>query len=222
MFKNKVFIVFTIMVTAIAALALSCAPAAAPEKPATTTPAAPATPAATAPAAPAAPAAAAAPAVASVPSLPTQLEAADAVKFVDTENGFSIWYPKNWVDYGPGAFSKSRQATPGYDAIAVNVETKTTEMIAQLKNDFANTPSMKNYGVEVIVNSSGPIKLLDGTMATEISTTCNLAGGLYVVSLYTIGVEKGGKYIFATGSTLSEGRLAAIKQVVQTFSLDTK
>ena len=222
MFKGKTFI---IAVLAVAVLALSCAPAAAPakpaapatapEKPAATTPAPATTPAAEKPKGPEIP---------SVPPIPKQLQGEEAVRFVDATNGFSIWYPKSWPDYGGGAIAKARKAEPGYDAFSVIVEAKQgNDLLAQLKSDYMNNPAMKPYGVEVKPVSSAQIKLTDGTVATEAISRCILAGGLYEVYIYAIAADKGDKYIIASGNTLrGESAQQGMKEIVQTFSLDTK
>ncbi len=222
MFKGKLFIISAIIMLAIAALAISCAPAAAPQKPAAPLPATtPTTPTPT----PTPPTTAEKPAVPSVPPIPKQLQGEEAVRYVDAENGFSIWYPKSWPDYGSGAFAKARQAQPGYDSFSVVIESKMSDkdLLAQLKYDYLNNPSMKTYGVEVKPISSGQIKLADGTVANEVITNCVLASGLYNVYLYAIVVEKGDKYIIATGNTIrGEDAQKGVKQIAQTFSLDTK
>ncbi len=221
MFKGKVFTVIMVLTLILATLAISCAPAAAPPKPATPPPAA--TP--TTPTTPTAPTTPEKPAVPSVPPIPKQLQGEEAVRHVDAENGFSIWYPKSWPDFGTGVFAKARQATPGYDSFSVVVESKQAgmDLLAQLKYDYVNNPGMKTYGVEVKPISSGQIKLADGTVANEVITNCILASGLYNVYLYAIVVEKGDKYIIATGNTLrGESAQQGVKEIVQTFSLNTK
>jgi hypothetical protein len=225
LFKTKIFMTMMAITLIIVTFALSCAPAAAPAKPAT--PAAPVTPAApsTPPAAPATPAEKPkAPEISSVPPIPKQLQGEDAVRFVDTASGFSIWYPKSWPDYGPGIIGKARKAEPGYDSFSVVTESKQgTDLLAQLKNDYMNNPAMKSYGVEVKPISSRPIKLVDGTVATEVITNCVLASGLYNVYLYAIVADKGDGYIIATGNTLrGESAQQGLKEIVQTFSLNTK
>jgi hypothetical protein len=223
MFKSKLITVM-VLILVLATLAISCAPAAAPAKPAATTPAATTS-------TPAAPPAATPPAekpkvaeIPSVPPIPKQLQGEEAVRFVDTANGFSIWYPKSWPDYGPGEIAKARKAEPGYDAFTVVIETKQgSDLLAQLKKDYMNNPAMKNYGVEVKPISSGQIKLVDGTIATEAISNAILAGGVYTVWLYAIAIEKGDKYFIATGTSLrGESAQQGVKEIVQTFSLDTK
>jgi hypothetical protein len=159
-----------------------------------------------------------------VPPIPKQLQGEEAVRFVDTTNGFSIWYPKSWPDYGPGIIGKARKAEPGYDSFSVVFESKQgNDLLAQLKNDYMNNPAMKSYGVEVKPISSRAIKLVDGTVATEVITNCVLASGLYNVYLYAIAVDKGDGYIIATGNTLrGESAQQGLKEIVQTFSLNTK
>ena len=222
MFKKRSLVICSIMVLVLAIVAMSCAPAASTPA-ATPKPATPTTPA-PAPAAPPPAEKPKAPEIPSVPPIPKQLQGEEAVRFVDTTNGFSIWYPKSWPDYGPGAVAKARKAEPGYDAFTIVVESKQgNDLLAQLKSDYMNNPSMKNYGVEVKPISSGQIKLADGTVATEAISNAVLAGGVYTVWLYAIAIDKGDKYIIATGSSLrGESAQQGVKEIVQTFSLDTK
>jgi hypothetical protein len=220
MFKGKTSSAIAIIAVVVAVLVISCAPAAAPQKPTTPPPAT----TSTTPATPTAPTTPEKPAVPSVPPIPKQLQGEEAVRFVDTANGFSIWYPKSWPDYGPGVVAKARKAEPGYDAFTVVVESKQgNDLLAQLKSDYMNNPAMKNYGVEVKPISSGQIRLADGTVATEAISNAVLAGGVYTVWLYAIAIDKGDKYIIATGSSLrGESAQQGVKEIVQTFSLDTK
>jgi hypothetical protein len=221
MFKGKTPFALAFIAVVVAVLVMSCAPAAAPQKPAVPPPAT--TP--TTPTAPTTPTTPEKPAVPSVSPIPKQLQGEEAVRHVDAENGFSIWYPKSWPDFGTGVFAKARQATPGYDSFSVVIEPKQSgkDLLAQLKYDYENSPSMKTYGVEVKPISSGQIKLADGTVANEVITNCVLASGLYNVYLYAIVVDKGDKYIIATGNTIrGEEAQKGVKELTQTFSLDTK
>ena len=219
MFKKRSLVICSVLVLVLAIVAMSCAPAPKPTPTPTPPPATAPAPAATPPAEKPK-----VPEIPSVPPIPKQLQGEEAVRYVDTANGFSIWYPKSWPDYGPGVVAKARKAEPGYDAFTVVVESKQgNDLLAQLKSDYMNNPAMKNYGVEVKPISSGQIKLADGTVATEAISNAVLAGGVYTVWLYAIAIDKGDKYIIATGSSLrGESAQQGVKEIVQTFSLDTK
>ena len=216
MMRNKALLL-SIMIVLLLSLIL---PACAPAKPAATTPAAPAAtppaaPAATPPAAPATPPAASAPAPKALSFEP--------MTYTNDALGFTWQYPKSWIDgpiTGHYVVHKLSNATSSADTAGVMVIDTPADYAATLKAEFEADPGLSAYGTKVTIAAVKTITLADGkTTATEATGTAKIMG-LYDLSAYTLGINKGGKTIIAFGATLGGGNAQALmKEMSQTLAV---
>jgi pyruvate/2-oxoglutarate dehydrogenase complex dihydrolipoamide acyltransferase (E2) component len=219
MINNKV-VFLSIMIILLASLVL---PACSPAKPVAPAPAAPAAPAATTPAAPVAtpPAPPATPPAASA-TAPKALSFA-AVTYTNDDLGFTWQYPKTWIDgdlTGHYVVHKLSGTAADADTAGIMVIDTPTDYAAALKAEFEADPGLKQYGTKVDIASVKTITLADGkTTAMEATGTAKIMG-LYDLSAYTLGINKGGKTIIAFGATLGGGnKQALMKEMSQTLAV---
>jgi pyruvate/2-oxoglutarate dehydrogenase complex dihydrolipoamide acyltransferase (E2) component len=224
--RNKVMmnnrtVFISIMIVLLVSLIL---PACAPAKPAATAPAAPAatTPAAPAATIPATPAATppAAPATSAPASKALSFE---PVTYTNDELGFTWQYPKTWINgdlSGSYIVHKLSGTAADADTAGIMVINTPSDYAAALKAEFEADPGLKQYGTKVTIAAVKTTTLADGkTTATEATGTAKIMG-LYDLSAYTIGINKGGKTIIAFGATLGAGaKQALMKEMSQTLAV---
>jgi hypothetical protein len=217
-FKNKAFLIVTVIMLSLAILATACAPAAAPKPAAPATPAAPVTPPTpppTPPATPTAPATPAAPA-----AIKTSFEAAT---YTNDANGYSFQYPKTWVKgdvSGDQIFVVLASTAQGADSISTKVWDQAADYGKALKDSYDNNPQLKGIGVVTKIESSKATTLADGkTVAYEAVLSAKIMG-MYDLYAYGIGTNKGGKTIDVDGFTLGgDAKQAGVREIVKTLVL---
>jgi hypothetical protein len=203
-FKNKAFLIVTVIILSLAVLASACAPAAAP-KPATTTPPATTPPATvTPPTAPPAVPAATTPA-ATTPAAPAEIKTSFVSNtFNNATPAFSLQYPKSWIkgeSSGDSVLNIAATDEQTSDAVAVNVIAENKDFAAAAKGLIEASGAFKQYNAKATLESQKTVTLADGkTTAYEAIFSAKIV--IYDVYLYCFGTNTGGKSIVIVSYTL--------------------
>jgi len=121
----------------------------------------------------------------------------EAAEYVNTEHGFSIKYPSAWVKGQPSeAQVFTAAATAKVPVITVSIREAATF------TDALKAGLEESGGSNISIGPEKQTKLADGTEATTTKADWTVKSG-YPGETFALGVQKGGKWIVATVTTVA-------------------
>jgi uncharacterized membrane protein len=120
----------------------------------------------------------------------------EAAEYVNAEYGFSIKYPAAWVKGQPsGTQVFTAAATARVPVITISVREAATFV------DALEVGLEESGGSDIKIGTEKQTKLADGTEATIVKADWTVRG--YPGETFALGVQKGGKWIVATVTTVA-------------------
>jgi hypothetical protein len=120
----------------------------------------------------------------------------EAAEYVNADYGFSVKYPKDWVQQTSTEPSTLFLAAAAKRVPAISISVQDSATFAE-----ALTATLTLAGSNIKIDTERPTTLADGTPATEAVVnwkTQNLGA-----TTFALGVQKGGKWIIVAVTTVS-------------------